>query len=217
MKTHVQMDDHQILTLYHAGRRNDALKKFSEIYQSRLYSLTYRMLGNHDDARDAMQEILINVDKSLPTFKGHSSLYTWVYRLGSNICLNYRKRRARPENKIDFEIDLLDSILPPKENQQKDPDEMCASDFRKYLVEKSILELPESQRIVLVMSDVEGLTGPEIAKALRIELTAVKARLHRARASLKKIIEKHARAKGIELIGPDAPGCTREYLSESLN
>jgi RNA polymerase sigma-70 factor (ECF subfamily) len=82
------MVDTEIVQLHHAGHHDWALRRFAEQYQSRLYALARRLLGNPDEARDVLQEIFIQVDKSLPNFKGESSLYTWVVRLATNVCFN---------------------------------------------------------------------------------------------------------------------------------
>lgn len=72
--------DAEIVRLHKEGRREESLRKFAEKYQQRLYALAHRLLGNHDDALDALQEVLIQVDTSLPRFKGEASLYTWAFR-----------------------------------------------------------------------------------------------------------------------------------------
>lgn len=205
--------DQDIIRLHREGRRGEALRRFAEEYQSRLYSLGYRMLGNHDDTMDALQEILIHVDKSLPRFKGDSSLYTWAYRLSANVCLNLRRKFGPTNNHAELKEEMPDNILMPVERPNENPDEMCKTTFKKYLVQRALLNLPETQRIVLVLHDIEGMTAPEIATILDIEANAVKSRLHRARAMLKNIISRYFQMHGVEERDILSSDCTREYLT----
>ena len=90
------MMDTEIVRLHREGKRAESLDRFAEKYQARLLALARRLVGNHEDALDALQEILLQVDRSLPKFKGESSLYTWAFRLATNVCLNYQ-RKTRPD------------------------------------------------------------------------------------------------------------------------
>jgi RNA polymerase sigma-70 factor (ECF subfamily) len=74
------------------------LQAFEELvlgYQSKVYALTYRYMGNEEDAYDMFQETFIKAYRSLPTFKGQSSFGTWIYRIASNVCLDELRRRKR--------------------------------------------------------------------------------------------------------------------------
>ncbi|HUW63149.1 MAG TPA: RNA polymerase sigma factor [Spirochaetia bacterium] len=163
--------------------------------------LAYRMLGNYDDAMDALQEILIQVNRSLETFKGDSNLYTWVYRLSSNVCLNFRKKRSRTGNQVEWDENITQSVMLPIERPNEDPDKMCETKYKQFLVQQAILTLPETQRMVLVLHDLEGISSPEVARNLNINANAVKSRLHRGRAALRTIIRRGFEVKGMEGVG----------------
>lgn len=193
--------DQDIIRLYHDGDRETALKLFVDEYQSKLYSLAYRMLGNHDDAVDALQEILLQVNRSLKAFSGKSSLYTWVYRLGTNVCLNFREKRNRAGKQVEWDDNLLSAVLNPVERPNEDPDKMCETKYKQFLVQQAILKLPETQRIILVLHDLEGISVPEVAGILNINITAAKSRLHRGREALRRIIGKGFEVKGMEGVG----------------
>lgn len=201
MDDSVKLCDQDIIRCYIEGDPERGLRLFISQYQSKLYSLAYRMLGNHDDAMDALQEILIQVNRSLPTFKGNSSLYTWVYRLGSNVCLNFRKKRGQTGKRLEFDECLLREVMQPVERPNEDPDRMCETKYKQFLVQQAIQKLPETQRVLLVLHDLEGFSVPEIAGILNINLTAAKARLHRGREALRKIISEGFEVKGMEGVG----------------
>ena len=132
--------DQEIISLYQFGEREKALKLFVSEYQTRLYSLAYQMLGNHDDAMDTLQEILIQVNRSLSSFMGMSSLYTWVYRLSSNVCLNYRKKKSQTNNQIEWDEILLQTVMQPVERPNEDPDKMCETKYKQFLVQQAIVK-----------------------------------------------------------------------------
>lgn len=193
--------DQEIVNLYNQGDHEEALRKFTREYQMKLYNLAYRMLGNHDDALDALQEILIQVNRSLSSFKGNSSLYTWVYRLGSNVCLNFRKKRSRIGHSVEWDENMLQSLMQPMERPNEDPDHMCETKYKQFLVQQALLKLPESQRMIVVLHDLEGISSPEIGRILNINGNAVKSRLHRARAALRTIISEGFEVRGMEGVG----------------
>ena len=205
--------DQEIIQWYREGRRAEALRRFAETYQARLYALTRRLLGNHDDALDALQEILIHVDQSLPKFKGESTLYTWAFRLATNVCLNFKRRLDRVNNGTPLDEVLINAMVLSTKRPSDNPDVMCRTQFRQYLVEQGLLNLPETQRAVLALCDLEGMTAPEVAKLLGINTNAVKSRLHRARAALKNMIDKEFKELGIEIADIHTFECTQHYLT----
>jgi RNA polymerase sigma-70 factor (ECF subfamily) len=213
LKRRKKMMDTEIVGLHKDGKRAESLRRFAEKYQARLLALARRLLGNHEDALDALQEILIHVDQSLPKFKGESSLYTWAFRLATNVCLNYKRRLGRTNSYSPLDEALRDAVLLPVARPDDNPDASCQARFRQHLVEQALLKLPETQRAVLVLCDLEDMTASEIAKVLQISVNVVKARLHRARAKLKSIVEKEFETLGVEVDGVHNFECTWQYLS----
>jgi len=200
MNKGVNLIEQEIIDLYTSGNQEQALKLFINEYQTRLYSLTYRMLGNHDDAVDALQDILLQVHRSLKSFKGESRLYTWVYRLSSNVCLNIRKKRSRSSQQVEW-TDALQTSMLPIERPNEDPDTMCETKYNQFLIQQAILKLPESQRVLLILHDLEDIALSEVATILNINTNAAKSRLHRGRLALRKIITKGFIVKGMEGVG----------------
>lgn len=193
--------DQRIISSYHGGEGEKALRLFVAEYQTRLYSLAYQMLGNHDDAMDALQEILIQVNRSLANFQGKSSLYTWVYRLSSNVCLNFRKKKSQLKKQVEWDENLLQNVMLPVERPNDDPDKMCETKYKQFLVQQGILKLPETQRMIIVLHDLEGLSIPESAGILNISVNVAKSRLHRGRGALRKVISAGFEVKGMEGVG----------------
>ena len=178
--------DTEIVRLHKEGERAESLRRFAEKYQARLLVLARRLLGNHEETLDALQEVLIHVDQSLPKFKGESSLYTWAFRLATNCCLNPKRRLGPTNSYAPLDEALRDAVLLPLARPDDNPDVGCRARFRQHLVQQALLKLPETRRAVLVLRDLEYMTASEIAEVLQISVNVVKARLHRRAGGAQK-------------------------------
>ena len=142
-------------------------------YQSVLFTVAYRMLGDYEDARDATQNAFIKVFQKLGTFDPQHRFFSWIYRILVNECLN--ARRGKP-----VEVDGGDREAPASER----PDEPLAAAERRDLVRRAVLALPHDYREVIVLRHFGGLSYDEMAEALRIPVRTVKSRLYTARQRL---------------------------------
>jgi RNA polymerase sigma-70 factor (ECF subfamily) len=148
-------------------------------YAPRVYSVGLRMLGNTADAEDVTQEVLLQVVRKLDTFRGKSSLATWLHRVTVNAALALRRRQARrPERHLDVS---LDCVAAHGGSDGCEPERKALDYELRQHLERAIAGLPEMYRDVFVLADVEGLPNAEIGQLLGLSLAAVKSRLHRAR------------------------------------
>jgi RNA polymerase sigma-70 factor (ECF subfamily) len=155
-------------------------------YAPRVYSLALRMLGNTADAEDVTQDVLLQVVRKLDTFRGKSSLPTWLHRVTVNAALAHRRRQARrPERHLDVS---LDCIAPHAGSDGCVPDRKALDHELRQNLEWAIARLPELYRDVFVLADVEELPNTEIGQLLRLSLAAVKSRLHRARLMVREAL-----------------------------
>ena len=102
---------------------------------------------------------MLQVDHSLPNFKGESSLYTWAFRLAANVCLNYQRKLSRTNIYAPLDEASSDAILLPVARPDDNPDTGCRARFRQRLVEQALLKLPETQRAALVLCDLEDMSA----------------------------------------------------------
>lgn len=173
--------------------RNEEKPNFSELYARCLQPIRNFVLKmtSFREADDLVQEIFFRVSKGLPDFRGESSITTWLYRIATNVCLDWiKKKSARPVEPVEEidRINLVSSLALP--GQIKKP-------IEEKLVEKEMNEclhyyirgLPVDYRTVLILSDIESLKNREIADILGVSLATVKIRLHRARDRLKRTLE----------------------------
>jgi RNA polymerase sigma-70 factor (ECF subfamily) len=164
-------------------------------YGPRVYNLARRMLGRDADAEDVTQDVLLQVVRKLPTFRGESAFPTWLHRVTVNAALAHRRKRGQREER---EVrDPLDAIVEddyhhlPVKRWHIRPEDQALDAETHQLIEEAITRLPETYRDVFVLADVEGLSNPEIADVLGLSVAAVKSRLHRARLLMRNDLAPH--------------------------
>ncbi len=185
-------DEADLLRALRAGRE-DAYDRLVRENGSRLLAVARRILGNDDDARDAVQDAFIAAFRNLDRFHGGSRLSTWLHRIVVNAALmKLRTRRRKPEQSLD---PLLPSFRDDGHHVEQfvswedRADVAMERDETRRLVRDRIQQLPEAYRIVLLLRDIEGLTTEEAATALGTTANAVKIRLHRARQALRSLLD----------------------------
>lgn len=173
-----------------------AMERLILKYQSRIYNVILKMCGNPDDAAELTQETFVKVIESIDKFKGRSSFYTWLFRIGVNLTLNFCQRNARmAARSLDADATDHDDTARQRlgdflsDDRAADPAMVAQSRELCDLAKTSLLKLDEPQRAVVVLRDIEGMNYAEIADVLNIELGTVRSRLSRARSNLRKILE----------------------------
>ena len=169
------------LQLAERCRRGEA-GAFEELYRAhagRLYSLVLRMTGSAHDAEDLLQEVFLTAHRKLGSFRGDSTLGTWLYRLAVNQCLDFLRGRqskmARATDSLDDEGAVEPAATSP----------VVPSAVTRLDLERAIAALPEGCRTVFVLHDVDGLEHREIAKLLGVSEGTSKSQVHKARMKLR--------------------------------
>ena len=157
-------------------------------YQDRIFNLSYRLLGDFEEARDVAQATFIKAFESLDRFKGTSAFYTWLYRIALNSALDARKARSRRPRRIVEDLDEL--AVGSSRSRIGNPDpggpvDRLISNEQHQRIAGAIDELDDAYRTVVVLRDVEGLDYREIADVTELPVGTVKSRLHRARLMLR--------------------------------
>jgi RNA polymerase sigma-70 factor (ECF subfamily) len=159
-------------------------------YQQRVYGLAYSTLRNEQDATDLSQETFVKAWQAIRGFKKNSSFYTWLYRITTNLCIDFvRKRDRRPtvpfEEAVDPEADASVEIAPS--NQPLPTDEVRRRELREQ-IDAALQELSPEHRVVIQLREFEGLEYAEIAKVVGCQMGTVMSRLHYARKHLQKLL-----------------------------
>lgn len=168
--------------------RGDRLAQ-AEIVQKHermVYNLALKLVGNSEDAENILQETFLKVLEALPSFRGGSSLSTWIYRIATNYALMHLRNKKRMFVPIDdFFTDNPDSFEHLLKFDHSDPlKEVLNSELRDHL-KMAIDDLPPKFKAVFILKDVEGFSLNEISTNLAMSLPAVKSNLHRARLFLR--------------------------------
>ena len=170
-----------------AARRGDAaaLETLLVRYQPHLYRFGLRMCGNVDDAGDVAQESLMSMARSVRDFRGDSSVSSWLYTIARRFCIKKRRRsKFAPAHEESLDAPATGAaqhLADPRPN----PEQTATNRELATALTHAIDALEPSQREVLVLRDVEGLSAPEVAGILGMSVDAVKSRLHRARVAMR--------------------------------
>jgi RNA polymerase sigma-70 factor (ECF subfamily) len=189
------LDETALLVRLRAGEEA-AFETMVRAFGGRLLAAARRLLGNEEDARDAVQEAFLSAFRALDRFEGEARLSTWLHRIVLNAALmRLRTRRRRPETSIEELLPrfLEDGHAADPAQEWKLPLDAVARNETRELVRRSIERLPEPYRNVLLLRDVEELDTDETARLLGLSESAVKTRLHRARQALRGLLDPHLR------------------------
>lgn len=168
---------------------------FDEIYKQNadmVLNLAFRMTGKEEAARDLTQDVFLKVFEKQYAFREQSKISTWIYRITMNHVLNYLKREKRITffNFLEKDTRLLDgesSLTVWEKNLPRQPDKVLEDIQKETVIRKLINELPVKYKIPLLLYRYEEMSYQEIAENLKISLSTVESRIHRAK---KKLAEK---------------------------
>ncbi len=163
-----------------------------------LYSTAYRLVMNHQDAEDLVQETCMKAFKYHDKFEPGTNLRAWLFKILKNTFINnYRKRKATPQQ-VDFAgiEESLENLIPDHTRDLTDPETLLLSGLIDDQVERALNDLPEEYHMVVVLADIEGKSYKEIAQVLCIPLGTVMSRLYRGRKMLEKALLEYGTRQG---------------------
>jgi RNA polymerase sigma-70 factor (ECF subfamily) len=176
------VDDHDIIELFRdESTRNGALEKLIARYQQRLYWHIRKIVIDHDDADDVLQNTFIKTWKALAGFKGESRLYTWIYRIATNEALTFLRQKKR----------MNTSSIHPIEHELSrnlESDVYFRGDEIQLRLQQAILSLPEKQRLVFNMRYYDEMPYETMAEVLETSVGALKASYHIAAKKIEQML-----------------------------
>jgi len=178
--------------LIHAARGGD-LAAYDELVQrcqQRIYATIYHMTSNHEDANDLAQDTFIKAFRSLKSFRGGSSFYTWVYRIAVNKTINFLKQR---KNRIRMSLNDLDAHVESNPDlvaliSQDTPFRDAQLSELQEKLNEALMKLSHEHRLAVVLHDVQGLPHDEIARIMECNVGTVRSRLFYARQQLQGLL-----------------------------
>ncbi len=179
------MDDKAIIERVLAGE-NDEFGKLVEAYQDRVYNLALRMCGNRDDAFDLAQEAFFRAWRGLSGFQFESAFSTWLFRLTTNVCLDFlRAKKRKPTVSLTAADDSDEEPQLDLPDLTQNPEALLLAAEDRALVTRALNELPVEYRQILTMRAINDMTYAEICEVLKLREGTVKSRLSRARMALR--------------------------------
>jgi RNA polymerase sigma factor (sigma-70 family) len=188
MAGHQNQDEQRLIATALQGD----LAAFNElviIFQDAVFNASYRIMGDPDSAADATQDTFITAYRRLSTYRG-GNFRAWLTRIATNTCydqLRYNKRR--PATALDDLAGAEYDDGPPIADNAMTPEQAAQNSELNAAIQECIEALHADQRVVLVMSDVEGYSYQEIAEIAGVQLGTVKSRLSRARAGVRNCLQ----------------------------
>lgn len=154
-------------------------------YEKNVYNLALRMTGNSEDAADMAQEAFIKAYNSLTAFRGDSKFSVWLYRIVSNVCLDFLRSRSRKQTvSLSTENDDGEEVELDIADKTHSPEQLLDRSLTRDAVRRGLAALPPDHREILLLREIQGLSYEEIADVLGLEAGTVKSRIFRARKKL---------------------------------
>lgn len=167
-----------------------SFEQFAEQYQKKIYALAFNLTHNQMDSQDVVQDVLLTIFRKVHTFQGKSAFSSWVYRITLNAV--YMKLRSKKKEQAVSLEDAFPTFNGAGYHQEKIRDWSESAESRlftnetKDAIQKAVNQLPEKEKVVFILRDVEGLSTEKVGEVLELSTPAVKSRLHRARLFLRK-------------------------------
>ena len=163
----------------------DAFEALVTAYQKQVYNLALRTVGNEEDAADMTQEAFLRAYRSLGSFRGDSKFSVWLYRIVSNVCLDFLRSKSRkPTLSLSMEDDDGEETQLDIADESQSPELLLERSLTRDAVRRGLDALPPDYRQILLLREIQGLSYDEISLALDLEVGTVKSRIFRARKKL---------------------------------
>jgi RNA polymerase sigma-70 factor (ECF subfamily) len=196
----VDLTDEALIEKFRQTKEISFFKALVRRYQSRIYNAALRILGNVEEAEEVVQETFVKVLQNLDKFRNQASFSAWVFRITHNLCVdnlraNQRKNEFQhlsfdPQSTHDYEeiapsMKVVSQIADPNPG----PAQIVDMTEQEQFIADSLQQLPDTQRAVLVLHDIEGFSYQEIAEIIGANIGTVRSRLHYGRLRLKELLD----------------------------
>jgi RNA polymerase sigma-70 factor (ECF subfamily) len=163
--------------------------------QQRVMAMSWRMLGNEAEARDASQEVFLRVYKYLGRFKQDQDFFAWLYKITVNVCRDLAKKRQHHSDQFTSLVsgEGEEAYAVPAEGNAE---EALLQTQQRELIGRAMASLPDKERASIVLRDIEGLPTDEVARIMKSSATTVRSQISSARKKIKIYCEQYLRRKG---------------------
>lgn len=173
-----------------AGERQ-AFSELVELYQHKIYQVSYRMMGNRSEAEDVGQETFLRVYANLSRYDQSQKFSTWIYRIATNLCID-RLRKRRMTFSLDQEVAGTEGLDLYSQTpvQQKTPEAEVVTLEIQREVQIAMDQLPAKYKSIMILRYIEDLSLQEVSEIVSLPVTTIKTRIHRGRETLKKLLSR---------------------------
>lgn len=178
-----------MLLLIPDDRRTEAFDEVVDHYEKKIFNLIFRLVCDWEDAADLTQETFVAAFRAYDSFRGESSVYTWLCRIAINRCKNRFRSRDKQRDIEGLSLDETNLAETTATDGRSNPEKSLEQSELRNHVEQAIARLPDDYKIVVLLRDLQGLSYQEIAEATELSLDVVKTRLARGRAMLRRVLE----------------------------
>lgn len=172
-----------------------AFEKIMIHSQQRVMAMTWRMLGNEADARDASQEVFLRLYKYLRRFKQDQDFFAWLYQITVNVCRDKARERQHHSDRFTSLNARGAEAAFAVPIEQENAEEAIMHTQQRELIARAMATLPHKERASLVLRDIEGLSTDEVARILKSSPTTVRSQISSARKKIKIYCEQYLRRK----------------------
>ncbi|MCX6842908.1 MAG: sigma-70 family RNA polymerase sigma factor [candidate division WOR-3 bacterium] len=183
--------DDELVRRVQAGN-GEAFEELVRRYERKVYNITYRLMGNEQDASEALQDAFLRAYRFIGKFQFKSSFFTWLYRIATNVSLSKLRKREKVDIvSIDQPVNEAGDLPFEIPDVKYGPEKLMHQRELRAAIQKAVDELADDYRSVVVLRDLEGLSNEEVSKVLHLSVAAVKSRLHRGRLVLREKLKNH--------------------------
>ena len=176
------MTDPELITRFQSGQVA-AFNTLVQRWECPIFNFILRYAGNKDDAHDLCQQTFIRAYKNLKRLRDPDKFTSWIYQIALNACRDGSRRRKFISLDTQQEFDPIADTAPH-------PDALAHNQSVKTLLNRALQDLPEEQRVVIIMKEYQGLKFTEIAETLKVPINTVKSRMYYGLSTLKKIFDR---------------------------
>jgi RNA polymerase sigma-70 factor (ECF subfamily) len=201
----VDLSDELLIQRFNQTKDSTFFKSLIRRYQNKIYNTAYRILGNADEAEEVVQDTLVKVHQSIDKFRQQASFNAWLFRIVHNICLDrlrYKQRRKGfqvvcfdPQSSYSEEESGDPNTVSQVADANPGPDLLLSLGEQSQVIGESLKLLPDNQRAVVVLFDIEGFSYQEISEIVGASIGTVRSRLHYGRLKLRELLEPYFQSK----------------------
>ena len=185
------LNEHQLVLAIKEGDKN-SFAQLVDTYKNKIYSMAYKFTNDYGDAQDLAQEIFIKIYGQIGRFQGNSKLSTWIYKVGINTCIDWKRKkdRLRETSLTALNLTKHNHIIINNTILDKTPENKTIHNEEQRELHQIIYNMSEIYKIVIIMYHFNNMSYEEIGKSLNIPIKTVETRLYRARKILKSKLSK---------------------------